>query len=320
MNKHADREAAEKIIEFLDQWEETHSNDRRDDDEACDPLQLAALQSLMQMNASRALPVLQRVLQDHTKCAELREKAIFVLAQHQSPESTRLLLDAARNDPETRVRQQAVFWLSQISGDESLAALREIAMDRTDPDVQEKAIFALAQHSSRGAVETLREIARNTENSLEVRQQAIFWIGQTKESFEFLSSLYAALPEFELREKVLFSISQSGTKAARTWLRERALDANESQELRKKALFWLSQMGGLSCQDMEKLYREFTEREMKEQVVFGMSQMHETCATNALIELARTEKDQQLLEKIVFWLGQTGDDEALDFLEELIDR
>ena len=321
MNEHADQESAERIYEFLQEWEEAHPDDGRNDDESeCNDLQIVAVNSLLQMNERRALPLLQRVIEDHDKCPELREKAIFVAAQHDSPESMQLILDAARNDPNTHVRQQAVFWLSQVPGEESLDALLEFAQDRTDREVQLKAIFALSQHSSRRASEALEGLARDQQNSIEVRGQAIFWLSQSEDSFEFLSGIYSELQEPELQEKVLFSISQGDNRQAGAWLRERALDPKESQEIRKKAIFWMSQMGELSCEDMKLLYQQFQEREMKEQLIFGLSQIDESCATRSLIELARQEKDPELVEKIVFWLGQTGDDAALDFLEELINQ
>jgi len=321
MNQHADREAAEAIIQFLEEWDESHA-DRGDDTRGdCDDLKILAVTSLLQMNEQRALPLLRKVIEDHSRCPELREKAIFVAAQHDSPESMQLILDAARNDPDPQVRQQAVFWLSQVSGEESLEALIEIAHDRTDREVQEKAVFALSQHSSARASQALEALARDAQNSIEVREQAIFWLGQSNDNnIEFLSSLYGDLEEQELREKILFSISQTGSRQAAQWLRQRALDPKEARELREKALFWLGQMGELTCEDMKKLYDEFAEREMREQLIFGLSQMGERCATRTLIDIARTEKDKELVEKCIFWLGQTGDEEALQFLEELIDR
>jgi HEAT repeat protein len=321
MNQHADRQAAESIYAFLEEWEKENAD--RDEDKGrsgCDDMQLIAVQSLMQMNPQRALPLLRRVIEDHSKCPELREKAIFVVSQLDEPESMQLILDAARNDPNPAVREQAVFWLSQVNAPEAVEALRHIAHDRSDPGVQEKAIFALSQHDSPQAAQTLEEIARDANNSIDVREKAIFWLGQRRDNVDFLMEIYGELQEPELREKVLFSISQTSSQRSGAWLRERALDANESRELRKKALFWLGQMGELSCTDLKTLYDEFQEREMREQLIFGLSQMNDSCATRTLIDIARSEKDPELREKAVFWLGQIGDDAALDYLEELINQ
>jgi HEAT repeat protein len=54
--------------------------------------------------------------------------------------------------------------------------------------------------------------------------------------------------------------------------------------------------------------------------VFILSQQDDRASIEKLIEIARTDKDREVRKKAIFWLGQTDDDLALKFLEELIDR
>jgi tetratricopeptide (TPR) repeat protein len=95
----------------------------------------AALSALLNMNAERAVPILQEVLMSRDECSvELRRRAVFLIAQHMTEESVDVLVDLAhRNpDPDPEVREQAVFWLSQVHSDEALEALMSILRETDD--------------------------------------------------------------------------------------------------------------------------------------------------------------------------------------------
>jgi len=86
----------------------------------------------------------------------MRRKAVFIVSQKRTAETSRILLDAARTDPDREVRGQAIFWLSQVPGDSTVIALDSILQASTDPELQEKALFALSQHRSPKAGAALR--------------------------------------------------------------------------------------------------------------------------------------------------------------------
>ena len=117
-----------------------------DDDD--DDLRIAALNAVLQMDPDRAVPLLKTVLARRDAGAVcLRRKAVFLVSQKRTSETSAILLNAVRNDPDREVREQAVFWLSQVPGDETVAALDSVLRDpKTDQEIQEKAIFALSQH------------------------------------------------------------------------------------------------------------------------------------------------------------------------------
>jgi hypothetical protein len=80
-----------------------------EDDE--DDLRIAALNGLLQMDAANAVPILRRVLARRDACSTvLRRKAVFIISQKRTAETEDILLETARNDPDTEVRQQSVFW------------------------------------------------------------------------------------------------------------------------------------------------------------------------------------------------------------------
>ena len=292
---------------------------QRCDDE--DDIQSAALNALLQMDGDKALPILKKVLaRRDPESVCLRRKAVFLVSQHEGPETERILLDAARTDPDGEVREQAVQWLSQVDSPAAVAALDSILRSANDPALQDKAIFALSQQDSPRARQALKDFALRAGVSSDLRQKAIFWIGQGDDPDRsgFLKTLYVQLKDQESREKILFSMSQIDGRESQRWLLQIAGDVNEDIELRKKALFWVGQ-SDIPATELFTLYEKMPSREMKEQLIFVYSQRDERAAVDKLFDIAKNETDRELKKTAIFWLGQSDDPRAPAFLERLID-
>jgi len=59
---------------------------------------------------------------------------------------------------------------------------------------------------------------------------------------------------------------------------------------------------------------------IKEKIIFSISQSETDKAIKKLIEMAKKEKNHDLKKKIIFWLGQSESEEAIKFLKEIIDK
>ncbi len=291
------------------------------DDE--DDIRIAALNGLIQMDAERAVPILKAVLARRDEgSACLRRKAVWLVSQKRSPETAAILLDAVRSDPDQEVREQGVFWLSQVPGDGAVTALDSILRSSTDPNVQDKAIFALSQQRSPRAAGILRAYAERRDAPQNLREQAIFWLGQRRspENAEFLKGLYAKLESDDLKEKVVFSLSQMGGADNYRWMMDIALNQNESIEVRKNALFWAGQGKSVDIADLVRLYDSMKDREMREQLIFVYSQRREDAALDKLFAIGKNDPDRELRKKAIFWIGQSRDPRAAQFLQELINQ
>ena len=298
------------------------NDDRCDDDE--DDIRIAALNAVLQMDADRAVPLLKTVLARRDEgSACLRRKAVFLVSQKRSDETSRILLDAVRNDPDKEVREQAVFWLSQVPGEETVAALDSILQDpKSDPEIQEKAIFALSQHRSPRAAAILCTYSARRDRPADLREKSIFWLGQRRstENQQCLRNLYKTLDTDELKEKVIFSLSQMGGAENYRWLMDIALNSKENIELRKKALFWAGQGHSVDIADLVRLYDSMNDREMKEQLIFVYSQRREEAAVEKLCQIGKNDSDRELRKKAVFWLGQSRSPRAAQCLQDLINQ
>ena len=103
------------------------------------------------------------------------------------------LIQVASNDQDRELRKQAMFWLGQKAGDRSLKFLSDV-VDKPDGDteVQKQAVFAIGQRHKDEAIPLLIKIAR-THQSLVVRKQAIFWLGQSgdERALAFFKEIFA---------------------------------------------------------------------------------------------------------------------------------
>jgi HEAT repeat protein len=291
---------------------------RRDDDDIRD----AALQSLMQMDAENAIPVLKRIMAKKDECsALLRRKAVFQISQQRSTEREDMLLDAARTDPDPEVRRQAVFWLSQVNTPKALDAIQEILNSSNDRSVQENALFALSQQRSTRAGEILRAWATG-DRPAALREKAIFHLSQQRDPANgaFLRELYPKLNDERLKRQVLFALSQRRSEGNEKWLMDIALDEKEPVEVRKQALFFAGQMRGAPTADLIALYDRMTNRVMKEQLIYVYSQIRATDVVDKMMDIAKNEKDIELRKKALFWLSQSKDPRVAKFLLEIIER
>ncbi len=292
--------------------------DGNDDDDE----RVAALNALLQMDADRAMPILTKVLERRDPCsAGLRRKAVFLVSQKRSAQTADLLLKIARNDPDHEVREQAVFWLSQVPDERAVTMLEDILRNSKDEGLQNKALFALSQHRSGRGSAILREFASRSGSSDELRGQAVFWLGQrrSEDNVAFLRQLFTQVRSEELKDKVIFSLSQQRGVGNEKWMMDIVTNNNETVEIRKKALFWAGQ-SGVGIAEIIPLYSRLTDHDMKDQVIFVLSQRRDPVAVDKLLDIAKTDKDPELRKKAIFWLGQSKDPRVQQFLLDLINR
>ena len=298
-----------------------HDGDDRCQDDN-DDTKIAAMNALIHMDSERAQPILKKVLARKDAASVcLRRKAVFLISQGGGEGAEEILLASARNDPDPEVREQAVFWLSQVGSERAVGALDSILRTSKDRNLQEKAIFALSQQESPRARQALRTYAERTDAPEHLREQAIFWIGQSgaPESGAYLRELFGRIKGEELQKKILFSVSQMGGAENTKWLIGVARDRTRPVEIRKQALFWAGQ-GGAPLADLAALYNTMDDREMKEQLIFVYSQRDEPAAVDKLLEISKHDPDPELRKKALFWLGQSDDPRAAKALQDIIEQ
>ncbi len=261
----------------------------------------------------------------HNLCASsapLRRKAVFLVAQKESPQAADVLLRVAQTDPDPGVREQAVFWMSQVHGEHAITVLSDLLHKSSDLELRKRALFALGQSNTDQGTRILRDYAGDAAQPGSLRETAIFWLGQQKDgtqNAQFLRDLYGKLTDDGLKDKVLFALSQGDAPDRASWLLQLAQRPSESMTVRKKALF-LAGQAGASIDELTRLYDTLPAGEMREQLIFVFSQRREPAALDKLISIARSDKDSASRRKALFWLGQSHDPRAIAVLTEVIEK
>ncbi len=284
---------------------------------------LVALNALISIDPDRAFPIVRKILSRRTEdTARLREQAIFLIGQEYTKESEDLLLDVIENDPAIEVREVAVFWLSNMKSESTLLALADIAKNSSDVRLRLKAVEALAHNPDTRSLSLLEELAADENAPRDFRQIAIMGIADKNvpESFSFLDEMYDNLTDSGLKEGIIFAIANLSEDRTGKWLRSVFLDDSEDESNRTTALHLAGEGGYIKTDELVELYDRFELTETREQVIYMLGHSKDPVAVDKLITIAGSETDSGLQRTAIFWLGNTGDTRALDFLEELINR
>lgn len=177
-------------------------------------------------------------------------------------------------------------------------------------ELQEQVVFAIYNQGGKTSSEKLYKIVMNKKRPLEIREKALFWLGQTESySVKKMLKMFNTLEEEELKEKAIFGISQHEGKEAQDALLKIALDKSINQNYREKAIFWISQTNDRTVMPYLKTLLEKVEHtELREKVIFSLSQSGSKEANELLTKIAFDKKEQMdVREKAIFWLGQNGD-------------
>src|SRR3954453_24257876 len=102
-----------------------------------------------------------------------------------------------------------------------------------------------------------------------------------------------------------------------TWLMEVAANPKHSVEARKKAIFGAGQ-AGVTTAELVALYPRLTDRELKGQLIWVLSEQRDPAAVDRLMEIAKRDPDPEMRKKAIFWLGQSRDPRVRQFLLDII--
>lgn len=91
-------------------------------------------------------------------------------------------------------------------------------------------------------------------------------------------------------------------------------------ETRRKAVFWLGQAAGAAAaRGLDSLAGDGGgELEVRKEAVFALSQRPADEGVPALIRIARTSPHAELRKTALFWLGQSEDPRAIELFEEIL--
>ena len=236
----------------------------------------------------------------------------------------RTILDTNVFDPDRvyRIEDIPLYWLGEVDTDQSFQMLRT-EFQRSERDLQSDLVFIISLHDTPQVNGFLQDVALEEDFERKVRKNAIFWLGNlnTPDSLRSLQLINSRVEGTELKKQVVFAYSLSDQEEA---VQEMIAIArrDDNREVRKNAIFWLGQKASREAvkalKDVVQAPDENTE--LKKSAVFAISQLPKDQSVPLLISIAKSNKNASVRKNAIFWLGQTGDKEALKFFEDILTK
>jgi len=239
-------------------------------------------------------------LVDSNKLGDAGKHSIVAIAMHDDQRVGGMLEDFVRHSQVEKIREAAVFWLGQTHGHNPF----------------------------------LVDLVRNEQEGVKIRKEAVFAIGISQEqgAMASLEALYPAVSSREIKKQIIFAASldkSDGTTGATSTTNDQGVnflikiaETEPDRELRKQALFWLGQTAGKRALEVlgSVVEKSDDDTEVQKQAVFAISQRPKDEAVPLLIKIAKTHPKPAVRKQAMFWLGQTGDERALEFFKEVLTK
>ena len=271
-------------------------------------LKLYALDSLMQSDPERALPLLQNILQGNAS-PRLKDRALFVLSQSDSDKAQQALLTVAHGTTNPELQKKAIHWLGVNGTDRNRQVLNEIYNSSNNTEVKSSVLHAFMIS---GDMQRMFAVAQK-EPDLELRKSAIHWLGVMGGHAE-LQQLYKTTTEKDAKEQILHSLAIGGDTKA---LIEIA-NTERDPEIRAQAIHGLGITGGdEAINALTNMYNAQTDPETKKAVIHSLF-IHG--AAKNLIQLARKETNPELKQELVHRISLMHSPETTEFMMEILNK
>ena len=273
-------------------------------------LKLLALNSLMQQDEARALPVIQQIL-NSDKSEKLKDRALFVLAQDQSPQAQTLLGQVASGERNPALQRKAIEMLAINRGKQAAETLANIYRQTKSEEVKNAILHT---YLIIGTPDPLVEAARH-ESDPQLVRTAVHTLGAMGAVAQLLT-LYHDSNNPEIKAEVINGFIPAGQKGAEALANIATTEPDP--ELRRKAIRNLGIAGGMSAAPaLVATYRKNPDPETRKavaQALFLAGDSHD------LVELARAEKDPAIKQSLVQQLSLMHNKDATDYMLEILNK
>lgn len=271
-------------------------------------LKLIAVNSLLNSDPEKALPILEKLLQGPAS-PRVRERAVFVLAQSNSPRAREILKNLARGSSTPELQSKAIQYLGVMGGAESRATLAEVYSASTDVDVKRRILRAFMVSGDKQRVLT----AAQTEQNADLRAEAVRQLGAMGANDE-LWQMYQKESAVPVKKQILQAMFVGGNSARMTELAR----SEKDPELRSAAVRNLGMMGGAKTGDtLVEIYNGEKDPAVRRNVLNALFVQGNA---TALVAIARKETDPELKKTVVQKLSMMQGKVVTDYMQELLSK
>jgi tetratricopeptide (TPR) repeat protein len=206
-------------------------------------LQQEIMRAMFRVDVNRALEIATERLKSNM-ADPLVMSTLNMLATSTSAQALPMLVEIAKNSPNAKARKDAIFWMSQAAGDKDSIVDSLVQLSSSNTDDSDSINFALSQIQAEKAMNALAAIARDRNKPDATRQNALFWLGQSKvqNRIPLLEDIFKNSADTpQMRNHVLFVLSSTRDPGAAAILGNLA-SSDPDPDVRRQAVFWLGNM------------------------------------------------------------------------------
>jgi hypothetical protein len=278
--------------------------------ESDEELKLIALNGLMQSDPDRAFPLLESLLKS-AQPPRIRRQAVYVLAQSNAPKAQQLLEQVARGQGNPDLQLSAIRYLGEKRRQGgSNPVLAEIYGSSNDHNVKRTILSAFESARDK---DRLIQIAKS-EQDRDLRLHAIRMLGSIQGTQADMWALFQAESTPEGKQMILESIPSAGNMDKMVEVAKTEKDA----KLRRFAINHLSNTRAATTGDaLVQIYTAEQDQEVKRSIVHALASQKNV---KQLIQIARSEKDLRMQQRILEQLVNMKSPEASEYLMEIIKK
>lgn len=272
-------------------------------------LKLLALNRLMDRDEERAVPLLERFLQNQN-CKRLRERALFVLGQSDNPKAIDMITRIAKGELYPDLQRKAIDQIGIVNAnDRNMKTLTQIYQTTNNYDIKRT---ILRTYGVNGSKELLMQAVRG-EKDPKLQKDAIQGLGISGAKVE-LRQLYKELPGYDAKSAILNAFIVSGDSEGA----EEIARTETDPKLKRQAIRIIGISGGRNAgPTLVNVYQQSNDPEIKNAALEGLFVSDNA---KSLVTLARGEKDPAMRKRIVEKLSVMDNKDANDYLIEILDK
>ncbi|MGH3116936.1 MAG: HEAT repeat domain-containing protein, partial [Gaiellales bacterium] len=271
-------------------------------------LKLMAINALQHQDPERAVPMIEKLLAGNNT-PRVKARALFVLAQINSPAARQVLAKTARGEGNPDLQRRAIQYLGIHGGRESRELLADIYKSSSDVDVKRRILHAFMVSGERAKLLTAAE----SETQPELRAEAVRQLG-VMGAHDELWQLYTKESSRDVKKQILQAMFVGGNSERLIQLAK----AESDPELRRLAVRNLGLMGSRRTGDaLVEIYTTDKDVEIRKAVIQGLFIQNNA---ESLVAIARKEHDLTMKKEIVSKLSLMRSKAAMDYLMEIIDK
>jgi hypothetical protein len=271
-------------------------------------LKLLAIQSLMNSNPEKAVPLLEKIVMGNYP-TKLKDKALFVLSQSGSEKAQQILLGVAKANNQPDLQKRAIRNLGMNSNSRNRAVLKEIYNSSTDVGVKKTVFQAWLMCGCKDDVASLAK----TEKNPELRREAIRYLGMMGGRAELLD-FYKNSPDVETREEAVGAMLMCGCSHELAEI----VQTEKDPAVLDKAINTLGLVGGdESLAALTKVYNSQADISTKKKVINALF-LHG--AGKEMVALARKETNPELKRSLIAKMSIMSSPEISDYMMEILNK